>query len=91
MVAEKPYFEEITSQDERIRIFIPTSKIYELKWHWDERDREITVIEDGGWQFQRENSLPQKLATGEKIFISAGEWHRVILGKNSLKVKIKEK
>ena len=62
----------------------------ELKWHQDLKDRKVTVIEDGGWSFQIENSLPVKLSNAEQLSIPKFVWHRVIKGKGNLIVEIVE-
>jgi len=61
-----------------------------LKWHQDLKDRKVTIIEDGGWQFQMEDSLPNKLFVAEQIFIPKLAWHRVIKGTGKLIVEIEE-
>lgn len=72
------------------RIFSPDVDSEELKWHQDLKDRKVTIIEDGGWQFQMEDSLPNKLKIAEQIFIPRFVWHRVIKGKENLIVEIEE-
>jgi hypothetical protein len=72
-----------------IRIFDEKIKDDELKWHFDEKDRTVTVLENTGWMFQFDNTLPQ-LLTGT-IEIKAGTWHRVLKGHGILKVMIVEK
>lgn len=62
----------------------------ELKWHTDEKDRHVTILEAGGWQFQMEDSLPNKIHDGQEIFIPKLVWHRVIKGEGNLKVSILE-
>jgi hypothetical protein len=62
----------------------------ELKWHYDLKDRHVTVLEAGGWQFQLEDGLPNKILDGQEIFIPKLVWHRVIKGEGNLKVSILE-
>jgi hypothetical protein len=62
----------------------------ELKWHTDEKDRLVTILESDGWEFQMENSLPTKMMNGQEIFIPKFVWHRVIKGEGSLKISILE-
>lgn len=62
----------------------------ELKWHWDEKDRTVTVLNESDWLYQSDNQFPIKLLKDTEIYIKAGEWHRVIKGTTDLKVKIKE-
>ena len=73
-----------------IRTFFPDTEEEELKWHQDLKDRKVTIIEDGGWQFQMEDSLPSKLSIAEQIYIPKFVWHRVIRGTGKLVVEIEE-
>ena len=73
-----------------IRTFFPDTEEEELKWHQDLKDRKVTIIEDGGWQFQMEDSLPSKLSIAEQIYIPKFVWHRVIRGAGKLVVEIEE-
>jgi exosome complex RNA-binding protein Rrp4 len=54
------------------------------------RDRVVTIIEDGDWEFKMDNFLPHKLYAGQKIEIKKFVWHRVIKGKGNLIVEIEE-
>jgi hypothetical protein len=54
------------------------------------KDRKVTVIQDGGWSFQLEDSLPNKLQVAEQFWISKFVWHRVIKGHGDLIVEIEE-
>lgn len=84
-----PYTQQIN--DGKIyRTFSPDVDSDELKWHQDLKDRKVTVIEDGGWLFQMENSLPIKLCDAKQISISKFVWHRVIKGNGNLIVEIEE-
>jgi hypothetical protein len=69
-----------------IRIFDQTIDPIELKWHRDDEDRMIVPLEPTDWKIQLEDRLPQDFTS--EVFISRGEWHRVIKGTGSLKVKI---
>lgn len=82
----EPFSEEHINSVEVIRTFLPTVDQGELKWHWDEEDREITFLSENDWKYQIDNDLP-KSCEGS-IFIKAGTWHRVIKGKSELKAKI---
>lgn len=73
-----------------IRTFSSDVNENELKWHWDEKDRKICILNSSDWYIQFDNDLPIKLNQGKKIFIKAGEWHRVIKGTTDLKVEIIE-
>ena len=83
-------FEQIEKEGKLIRIFSPDVESDELKWHQDLKDRKVIIIEDGGWQFQMEDSLPNKLSIAEQIFIPKLVWHRVIKGSGKLIVEIEE-
>ena len=72
------------------RTFSPDVDSDELKWHQDLNDRKVTVIESGGWSFQMEDDLPNKLSTSEQFYIPKLVWHRVIKGEGTLIVEIQE-
>ena len=79
----KPYYEKGET-----RTFYPDTDDKEFVWHRDLEDRRITVLEGSGWYYQKEDELPIELSPGVDIFIRALEWHRVIKGTNTLKIKI---
>jgi hypothetical protein len=83
-------FQQIKQNGKLIRTFSPDVDSDELKWHQDLKDRKVTVIEDGGWSFQMEDSLPVKLCDAAQISISKFVWHRVIKGDRPLVVEIEE-
>ena len=61
----------------------------EFKWHQDDEDRVVTILECGkGWGFQYDNELPYEVAPGDILFILRHEWHRVIKGEGNLVIKI---
>ena len=60
----------------------------EFVWHRDEENREIEILEGEGWQFQYQNCLPCLLRKGMIFDIPEGEYHRLIKGYNTLKVRI---
>ena len=61
----------------------------EFKWHQDDQDRVVTILECGkGWGFQYDNELPYEVAPGDILFILRHEWHRVIKGEGNLVIKI---
>lgn len=78
-----PYIDE-----NNIRIFSKDVDPMSLIWHEDQEDRTIEVIEGNGWKFQFDEELPFELKKGNKFFIPKGNLHRVIKGKNNLKIKI---
>jgi len=73
-----------------IREFSENVDPTELLWHRDLNSRTITVLEGDGWYFQRDNDLPLELKEGVTIFIPKLQWHRVIKGTTTLKIKIEE-
>ena len=84
-------FEQTKDKSGKItRTFSPDVDSDELKWHQDLKDRKVTIIEDGGWSFQMDDSLPNKLNVAEQLWIPKNIWHRVIKGKSNLVVEIEE-
>ncbi len=83
-------FEQIEIGNKKIRTFSPDVEEDELKWHQDLKDRKVTIIECGGWSFQMENELPNKLQDAKQIFIPKFAWHRVLKGNSKLVVEIEE-
>lgn len=83
-------FEQYIKSDKMVRVFTPDVPADELKWHQDLRDRVVTVVEGGGWEFQIENELPIKLLDTMQIKIQKFVWHRVIKGQGNLIVEIEE-
>jgi len=83
---ENPYFEYIINENEVIRVFENDDLGTEELWHRDDESRTIEILEDTNWQLQLENCLPTSLK--ERIFIPKHEWHRVIKGTGTLKLKI---
>ena len=83
---EYPFTQQNISDTEILRFFSENVEEEELKWHFDDQDREIDVVESTDWLIQFDNCLPQEM-TG-KIFIPAGKYHRLIKGTNNFKVKI---
>ena len=84
-----PFQQEII-EGKIVRTFTTDVDVEELKWHQDLRDRKVRIIEDGGWSFQMEDDLPNKLSVDQQIFIPKFVWHRVIKGKENLVVEIEE-
>jgi quercetin dioxygenase-like cupin family protein len=82
-------FEERQEGDTVIRTFEPEVETFELIWHFDLEDRDITVIQGGGWSFQEDGKLPVKLENGDNFLVKKGLWHRVHKGDEPLVVQIK--
>lgn len=83
-----PFDEEIIDENTKIRTFSDNINTEELKWHVDNEDRVIEVLENKNWKLQIDNELPVKLKKGIKYFIPEGVYHRVIKGDDNLVVKI---
>ncbi len=83
-------FKQSQKGDTIIREFSPDVDSEELVWHRDRSDRYVKVLEGSGWYLQVDNQIPQKLIEGSVYFIPANNYHRVIRGKDSLVVSIKE-
>lgn len=83
-------FEQKIEGNKLIRTFLPEVESEELVWHRDLKDRVVTIIENGGWRFQKEDELPVILKDGDIITIDKDCWHRVIKGNNKLIVEIEE-
>jgi quercetin dioxygenase-like cupin family protein len=73
-----PFKERSLSSNQYIRSFSKDLDYDEMKWHWDEEDREFEILEGVGWSFQRDNSLPMEMKVGDKIKVKKGEWHRAL-------------
>ena len=70
-------FQQIEKEGKLVRTFSPDVDSDELKWHQDLMDRKVTIIESGGWSFQMEDNLPNKLSNAEQILIPKFVWHRI--------------
>jgi hypothetical protein len=82
----KPYTDVEITDNYIIREFGDNIDPIELMWHRDDEDRTIEIIGNTDWKLQLDNSLPTSLQ--ERIFIPKHEWHRVIKGTKTLKLKI---
>jgi quercetin dioxygenase-like cupin family protein len=71
-----------------IRIFSKDVETDELKWHFDNENRKVTVLEGNDWHFQLDDDLPVTLKVGDIIEIPKGIYHRIKRGSNDLKIKI---
>jgi len=83
-------FEQEIKNGKIIRTFLTNVDSEELKWHQDLKDRKVKILESGGWYFQIENALPNKLVDGQILEIPKFVWHRVIKGNSTLIVEIEE-
>jgi len=85
-----PYTDNITDNTV-IREFAADIDPMSLIWHEDQEDRIVEILTGNGWKFQFDEDLPFEMITGDKINIPKGFLHRVIKGKNNLKIKIYKK
>ena len=81
-----PYTDIEITDKHIIREFGENIDPIELMWHRDDENRTIEIIGNTDWKLQLDNSLPTSLQ--ERIFIPKHEWHRVIKGTKTLKLKI---
>lgn len=92
MVENFPFDERIKESSENCNIFIRNFKSNlnseELKWHWDEEDRIISVCGETNWKFQFDNELPINIDS--KIKVPKGTWHRLIKGDGDLTLIIEK-
>ena len=85
----KPYKDLEVTDEYIIREFDDNIDPIELMWHRDDEDRVVEIIEPGkGWKIQFENELPWDLEPNMSVCILRHEWHRVIKGTDTLKLKI---
>lgn len=83
-------FDEKKDGNKMIRSFDPSMEEHLFKWHFDEDDRYVEVLSGDGWRFQFDNEIPFGIEKGNMIFIPAHVYHRIIPGKNELRVLIEE-
>ena len=83
-------FEQIVEEGKLVRTFQENVDDEELKWHFDLKDRNVTILESDNWMFQMDDELPTKLNVNDKLFIPKFAWHRVIKGNGNLVVSIEE-
>lgn len=82
--------QERLSENTFLRTFREDISKDDLVWHYDLKDRYITVISTSNWMFQFDDELPIKLEDNQKLFIPKLKYHRIIKGDGELKVKIEE-
>ena len=64
-----PFSHRDISDNSFIRKFSKDVDKDELVWHRDREDREIEIVSGEGWSFQKENTLPLSLKSGDKVLI----------------------
>jgi hypothetical protein len=82
----RPYTDIETTDKYVIREFNENIDPIELMWHRDDENRIVEIIGKTDWKLQLENELPTSI--NQPIFIPKHEWHRVIKGTGTLKLKI---
>lgn len=83
---EKPYIDIEVTDSYTIREFNENIDPIELLWHRDDEDRLVEIIGQTDWKLQLDNQLP--VSMNKPIFIPRHEWHRVIKGTGTLRLKI---
>ena len=82
----RPYTDIEVTDKYIIREFSENIDPIELLWHRDDENRTVEIIGETNWKVQLENQLPTSM--NQPIFIPKHEWHRVIKGTGTLKLKI---
>jgi hypothetical protein len=82
----RPYTDIEVTDKYIIRKFNENIDPIELMWHRDDENRTVEIIGNTDWKLQLENQLPTSI--NQPIFIPKHEWHRVIKGTGTLKLKI---
>lgn len=85
---ELPFKEQNVRPDIFKRTFYRGLDGYELKWHTDNEDRKVKVIQSKDWKIQLDNELPQTFYEGKEYFIPKGIFHRVIKGEGDLVIEV---
>lgn len=87
----RPYEQETLPDGTFRRTFTADTDDVELRWHRDERDREVTFVSGRGWSIQIEPELPRPITPGLTVSIPRDVWHRLIhSGDDSLQCVIRE-
>jgi len=81
-----PYTDIEVTDTYIVREFNENIDPIELMWHRDNEDRTLEILDETNWKIQLDNKLPILLEN--HIFIPKHEWHRVIKGTGTLKLKI---
>ena len=82
----KPYKDIEITDKYIVREFRENIDPIELLWHRDDENRTVEIIGETDWKLQLDNQLPTSI--NQPIFIPKHEWHRVIKGTGTLKLKI---
>jgi hypothetical protein len=81
-----PYVDIEITDKYIIREFSENIDPIELLWHRDNEHRTLEILGETDWKIQLDDKLPTSL--NELIHIPKHEWHRVIKGTGTLKLKI---
>jgi hypothetical protein len=81
-----PYIDIEATDKYIIREFNENIDPIELLWHRDNEHRTLEILGETDWKIQLDDKLPTSL--NELIYIPKHEWHRVIKGTGTLKLKI---
>ena len=74
-----------------IRVFNQNIEYNKFVWHRDEKDRDVDILyADPAWSFQFDDQLPFPLKSGDKLTIKSNVYHRLLKGKGTLILLIKE-
>jgi hypothetical protein len=82
----RPYIDIEVTDKYIIREFSENIDPIELLWHRDDENRTVEIIGETDWKIQLDDQLPTSM--NQPIFIPRHEWHRVIKGSGTLKLKI---
>lgn len=88
MSQESRPYQQLKTFDFIHRKFTQDIDEQELVWHRDERDRQVTVLQETDWLFQFDNEIPKVLK--DTIFIPRNTYHRLIKGTGDLMIQILE-
>ena len=73
-----------------IREFNESSPDEEFVWHRDRANRTIVAKEGEEWFIQMDNKMPEVIEIDKPFTIKEGVFHRILKGKGTLKLEIKE-
>jgi hypothetical protein len=89
---EKKIKENIEKNSTSIRKFFKNLTETDLKWHTDDEDRVIKLMEGNDWFLQLEDQLPKKIEKGKQYKIPKGVYHRLLrVGNSDLVLEVQKK
>jgi len=83
---KKPYTNLEETSEYIVRQFSEDVDPRELLWHRDRESRKVVPVGETDWQVQLEDQLPVLLNV--PMFIKKLQWHRLLKGTGTLRVKI---